>query len=108
TRRVILCMLPCRFGRAQQPQKHLPEFNPPAAEGSSRIAPRRSALRLRSFHGRSRATHVACFALIASRNEQSRAINISFVHAPHALEFGRILRVLNGIRDELFAVIWLT
>jgi hypothetical protein len=44
---------------------------------------------------------IACFALIASRNEQSRENTVYFLRAPHTLDIRRILRALSRIRAEL-------
>jgi hypothetical protein len=84
---------------------HAPEQLPELctrAEGSSSIAPRKSALQLRIYHGASRATRASAEARRVFRTDRksNRAVsrnNVSFVHAPHALDIGRILRALNRI-----------
>jgi hypothetical protein len=83
------------------------------AEGSSSIAPRKFALRLRIYHGASRATHASAEARRVFRTDRksNRAVsrnNVSFVRAPHTLDIGRILRALSRIRVELVGEFSLT
>ena len=83
------------------------------AEGRSSIAPRKFALRLRIYQSASRATHASAEARRVFRTDRksNRAVsrnNVSFVHAPHTLDIGRILRALNRIRVELVSKFSLT